>query len=131
MEEQKEHRKATFDEENQECTEPNSLQWQAGTYFWLLLEKKAIYSSCFFMLATAFGALGKTKLTIPGEAFKEKMMERHDEYIRAAKELGEYLMADYLRNSIIWAVKAAREAKAAHPDYERDRIDMCVDPEFK
>lgn len=123
--------KATLNEEGQECIEPNSLQWQAGIYFWLLLENKAIYSHCFFKLAAAFGALGKTKLTVPGEAFKEKMMERHDEYIRAAKELGEYLMADYLQISIIWAVKAAREAKAAHPDYERDRTDMCADPEFK
>ena len=131
MEEEKEHRKTIFDEENQECIEPSSLQWQAGTYFWLLLENKAIYSSCFFKLATVFGALGKTKLTIPGEAFKEKMMECHDEYVRLAKELGECLMADYLHTSIVLAVKAAREAKMAHPDYERDQIDMCADPEFK
>lgn len=133
MEEEKEHRKATLDEEGQEYIEPNSLQWKAGIDLWLSWENKAIPSHVFYSLAAAFGALdrNRNRLTVPGEAFRETMRKLYDEYLAESKEFGEYVTAGCLITAIIWGVKAARDAKAANPDYERDQTDMCIDPEFK
>ena len=121
----------SWNEEPPETPKINSLQWQAGIGLWLYWENKAIPSHVFYNLAAAFGALDRNRLTAPGEAFKETMRKLHDECLAESKEIGGCITAGCLITAIIWGVKAARDAKAANPDYERDRIDMCVDPEFK